>query len=73
MAFILAILKLIGAVFLLAVAGFCVFGFLASFEPLLPTEQWAFRGLYTVLGLACLAGAVRLAWPRKPTRPGTPS
>ena len=64
MAFILRILKLITAVLLLAVAGFCVFGFLATFEPLPLTAQWAFRGLYTVLGLACVARAVRLGWPR---------
>jgi len=59
------ILKLLGSVLLLAVAGFCVFGFLATFEPLPPAVQWTWRGIYIVLGLACLAGTVRLGWPPK--------
>ncbi|MBC8876831.1 MAG: hypothetical protein H8E44_45975 [Planctomycetes bacterium] len=57
-------LKLFGSVLLLAVAGFCAFGFLATFEPLPPAEQWTWRGIYIVIGLACLAGAVRLGWRR---------
>lgn len=59
------ILKLFGSVLLLAAAGFCAFGFLATFEPLPPAEQWTWRGVYFVLGVPCLATAVRLVWPRK--------
>jgi len=59
--------RLLGSVLLLAVSCFCVFGFLATFEPLPAAVQWTWRGIYIVLGLVCLAGAVRLGWPRKKT------
>ena len=59
------ILRLFGSVLLLAVAAFCAFGFLATFEPLPPAVQWTWRGIYILIGLACLAGAVRLGWPQK--------
>lgn len=58
-------LKLFGSVLLLLVAGFCAFGFLATFEPLPPAEQWMWRGTYFVIGLTCLTAAVRLVWPSK--------
>ena len=44
----------------LAVAAFCAFGILASFEPLDPVTQWGFRVGYSLTGLAAIAGAVRL-------------
>ncbi len=48
---------ILGSLFLLAVAAFCVFGFLATFEPTDNTDQFmAFRIGYTVIGLGCLAG-----------------
>jgi hypothetical protein len=59
------LLRLVGFVLLLPIVGFCVFGFLATFEPLPPAVQWSWRGIYAVIGLACLAGAVRLVWPTK--------
>lgn len=43
-----------GSLFLLAVAAFCVFGFLATFEP--TSNAFAFRIGYTVVGLGCLVG-----------------
>ena len=45
---------------LLAVALFCVFGFLATFEAGPPVITWTFRILYPFAGLASLFGAVRL-------------
>ena len=42
--------NLLGSVLLLAVAAFCAFGFLATFEPLPPAVQWTWRGIYIVLG-----------------------
>lgn len=46
-----------GLLFLLAVAAFCGFGFLATFEPTDKTNQFmAFRIGYSVIGLGCLVG-----------------
>ena len=44
-----------GSIFLLAVAAFCLFGFLATFEP--TSNALVFRIGYTVVGLGCLVGA----------------
>ena len=46
--------RIVGAVFLLAVAAFCVFGFLATFEP---PVTGAVRVIYVVLGIVSLVGA----------------
>ena len=55
MKFLVAIL---GSLLLLAVAAFCGFGFLATFEPTDNTTQFlAFRIGYTVIGLGCVVGA----------------
>ena len=45
----------IGSLLLLAVAAFCVFGFLATFEP--TDNAIVFRVGYTVIGIGCLVGA----------------
>jgi len=45
---------------LLALAGFCGFGFLATFEPMPPMEQWVWRAIYVVMGLCCLWATARL-------------
>ena len=42
---------------LLAAAGFCVYGFLASFEP---PGYPAFKIGYVVIGLLCLTGGARV-------------
>ncbi len=48
---------ILGSLFLLAVLAFCVFGFLATFEPTDTTAQFmAFRIGYSVIGLGCLVG-----------------
>jgi len=44
----------LGSLLLLAVAAFCVFGFLATFEP--TSNAMVFRIVYTVIGLGCLVG-----------------
>ena len=52
---------ILGSVFLLAVAAFCVFGFMATFEPTdRTTEFLAFRIGYAVIGVGCLIGVVVL-------------
>jgi hypothetical protein len=46
---------------LLAVAAFCLFGFLATFEPTDRQGQFlAFRIGYGVIGVGCVAGIVAL-------------
>ncbi|MCE9619942.1 MAG: hypothetical protein K8R92_08530 [Planctomycetes bacterium] len=46
---------------LIAVAGFCVFGFLASFEP--GTHQWSWRGTYGLAFLFTVWGMISI-WRR---------
>ena len=49
------IVAIIVSLFLLAVAAFCLFGFLATFEPTSNTAQFiAFRIGYSVIGVGCL-------------------
>ncbi len=51
-------LRVVGTVFLLAVAAFCVFGFFASFElPAVPLLCI----IYALFGISSLVGAARLA------------
>ena len=46
---------ILGSVFLLAVATFCVFGFMATFEPTDRTTEFLALGIgYAVFGVGCL-------------------
>ena len=55
------IVAIIGSLILLPVAAFCVFGFMATFEPTDRTVEFmAFRIGYVLIGLGCLAGIVVL-------------
>lgn len=56
--------KIIGAVALLAVAGWGLFGFLASYE-LSKSERWPWQAGFSVLILSCLIGVVMLLRTRK--------
>jgi hypothetical protein len=48
---------ILGLILLLAVAAFCGFGFLTTFEPTNDLAQFmAFRIGYAVIGLGCLVG-----------------
>ena len=50
-----------GSLFLLALAVFCVFGFLATFEPTNnPGQFMAFRIGYAVVGLGSIGGVILL-------------
>lgn len=52
---------IIGSLFLLAVAAFCLFGFLATFEPTNNTGQFmAFRIGYSVVGVGSITGMILL-------------
>ena len=48
--------RIVVGVLLLLVAGFCVFGFLASFEPGADPSH-LFKAAYGVVGIGCLAAA----------------
>jgi hypothetical protein len=48
------LVAILGSPLLLAVAAFCVFGFLATFEP--TDNAIAFRIGYAVIGVGCLVG-----------------
>jgi len=53
-------IRVLGGLGTLAVAAFCGFGFLATFEPLDPATQWTFRVVYILAGTAATGGAIRL-------------
>jgi len=49
-------MKWVVALVCLPVGGFCIFGFLATFEP--TSNAIPFRIGYTIIGLACLSGII---------------
>ena len=53
------ILRLLASLPLMGLAGFCLFGFLATFEPMSALHQWVWRGAYALAGLAAL---LALGW-----------
>ncbi len=55
---------------LLAVSGFCLFGFIATFEPLPPMQQWIWRAVYCTVALLCSWAIVRLWRSKRPTPSG---
>lgn len=55
------VFAVIGSLLLLAIAAFCLFGFLATFEPSdTPGVFMAFRIGYAIGGVACLVGMIAL-------------
>lgn len=51
-------MAILSSLVLLVCAAFCLFGFLATFEPTTNTAQFMmFRFGYAVFGLGCIAGA----------------
>lgn len=55
------LVAILGSLFLLAIAAFCAFGFMATFEPTARSAEFlAFRIGYAVVGVACLVGIVLL-------------
>lgn len=58
--------RIVGVVALLALAGFCVFGFFATHQPPETTARVALRIAYAVVAVASLAGAGLLSvWRRR--------
>lgn len=55
------VVSIFGSLLLLAVAAFCLFGFLATFEPTDKTTQFmAFRIGYALIGVGSLVGIIFL-------------
>lgn len=53
------VLAIVASILLLSISAFCVFGFLATFEPTDRPEAFkAFRIGYGVVGVGCLFGIV---------------
>ncbi len=63
--------RIIGALALLAITGFCVFGFMAIFEYSETAKRLPWQIGYGALGFVCLSGAVMLLRPRRSS--STPS
>lgn len=61
------VLRLLLSLLLAAVLLFCFFGFLATFEPLDRLIQMTWRGVYGIIGLACIGGFI-LIWMRWKTK-----
>lgn len=47
------------ALVMLALIAFCVFGFLATYEPMPTLHRWVWRTVYGLVGLACTIGLIR--------------
>lgn len=59
-----ALRRIILILALLPVLAFCIFGFLATFEPLPENTQWIWRSIYGIIGVGSLLGMIRLFIPR---------
>lgn len=46
------------ALFFVGAALFCIYGFMATFEPLEPSLQFKWRFIYKTIEIACWVGAV---------------
>lgn len=57
--------RVLAIALLVGVAGFCVFGFMATFEPGLGSGRLAWQALYAAAGCASLAAIVWLAAQRR--------
>ncbi len=57
--------RVLGTLVLLAVVGFCVFGFMASYEYPEAARRLPWQIGYAVIGLACLSAIVLLLRPRR--------
>jgi len=61
------VLRIVGALLLLAIMAFCIFGFMATFEPSdQPRLPWQIG--YAFVSIICLARAIMLMLPKKQNR-----
>jgi hypothetical protein len=54
---------------LAALTLFSIFGFLCTFEPMLPVIQWTWRLIYCAVALGSILGST-LLWKGRPSRHG---
>ena len=54
------LLRVILSLLLVCIGLFCIFGFLATFEPMPRAVQLTWRAVYGVAGLACVGGLIRV-------------
>ena len=54
------IIRILFALFLAAAALFCVFGFVATFEPMPAQAQWIWRVIYGLIFVGNIAGLAHL-------------
>jgi hypothetical protein len=57
--------RILASVFLLLIVGFCVLGFMATFEPLHPRKQLTWRITYGTVGGASMLAVLWLLRPRR--------
>lgn len=55
------LLRIILALLCLAIAAFCLFGLLATLEPMPAGQQWTWRVIYGGVALLCAVGIVLLS------------
>lgn len=60
--------RLVETVLLLGVLLFCLFGFLATFEPLDRATQWLWRVIYILVGIASLIVVLHRLGKRRATK-----
>ena len=54
------LVRLVLAIFLTAATLFCVFGLLATLEPIPAVTQWSWRGIYGLILVGNIAGLIHL-------------
>jgi hypothetical protein len=63
--------RILLALLMLVLAGFCVLGFVVTFEnnPAFgmnpPSVRWMWRGIYALAAFASIGTAIRFLWPRR--------
>lgn len=60
--------RIIGGMGLLAITGFCAFGFMATYEYSETAKRLPWQIGYGTIGLVCLSGAAMVLRPRGPGR-----
>ena len=61
-----SILRLLMSGLLLAVLVFCVFGFMATYEPMRTVTRWTWRAIYSIAGIFTLGGLATTWRSKKP-------
>lgn len=62
------LVRIITVMVLIAASAFCVFGFMATFEPIDRNGQMTWRMIYGLVGSLCAAAATWILCVRRPSR-----